>query len=180
MEQEIWKNVIGYEGRYQVSNLGRVKSLLGRTRDRILKVAYNKRGYVKVWLFQQKAKAFSVHRLVCVAFHPNPYNKREVNHKNGIKNDNKADNLEWATPSENQSHAFKTGLSAFHKTKLLGNAQSVRVRIVRIEQFDLQGNFIAAYASIKEAAKSIGMSEMYISSVSRNKYKSPHFKLTRK
>lgn len=111
---EIWKDIEGFEGRYQVSNFGNVKSLgckRNGKKEKILKQHYDKRGYKKVTLSKNyELKSFSVHRLVAIAFLENLENKRTVNHINGIKHDNRVENLEWCTDSENTKHAFKLGL----------------------------------------------------------------------
>lgn len=104
MENEIWRDVKGYEGKYQVSNLGRLKRLAffdcqGREfHERILEVP-NRQGY---W----KSKIGYVHRLVAQAFIPNPENKPEVNHIDGNPENNRVDNLEWVTSSENTMHFY--------------------------------------------------------------------------
>ena len=104
---EIWKPVNGYEGLYEVSNLGNVRSI--RT-NRTMKLQLHK-GYLKVGLYKQRTlKQFSVHRLVASAFIPNPKSKPEVNHLDGDKTNNRADNLEWCTPCENANHALAMGL----------------------------------------------------------------------
>lgn len=109
---EIWKPIEGFP-KYKVSNLGRVKSLgfinnLGHFRKGIiLKPWDDGKGYLKVQLHK---KSFRVHRLVAQEFIPNPENKPQVNHKNGIKSDNRVENLEWVTNAENTQHAYDNGL----------------------------------------------------------------------
>ncbi len=114
--KEVWKNVKGYEGRYQISNLGRVKSLIapnGKPVEKILKPGVSPQGYLFVSLCKNyKTKSFRIHRLVAQAFIPNLEDKPQVNHKNGIKSDNKVSNLEWSTPKENTKHAFENGLAS--------------------------------------------------------------------
>lgn len=104
---EIWKDIIGYEGRYQVSNLGRVKSLNynNTNKEKILKPKKESNGYLRVNLSKNgKAKMHSVHRLVAIAYIPNPENKETVNHKNENKEDNRVENLEWMTSYENNRY----------------------------------------------------------------------------
>ncbi|KCY49755.1 MULTISPECIES: NUMOD4 domain-containing protein [Bacteria] len=117
---ENWKAVLGYEGIYEVSNLGRIKSLSRPTtnkiqpfiQEKILKTRIGKTGYEIVGLSKDgKQKTCKVHRLVASAFCDNPFNKPHVNHKNGIKLDNHFSNLEWVTASENAIHSFSNGLS---------------------------------------------------------------------
>ncbi|KKN59958.1 hypothetical protein LCGC14_0537080 [marine sediment metagenome] len=108
---EIWKDIKGYEGHYQISNIGRIKSLK-RGKNRILKTPPNSKGYLLVGLTKNGiTETKRIQRLVAICFIPNPYNKPEVNHKNGIKIDNRTENLEWATRQENVIHAVKNGLS---------------------------------------------------------------------
>lgn len=103
---EIWKDITGYEGLYACSNLGRIKKGL-----KIRKTQITNRGYERVNLCKNGAvRRFSMHQIVAKTFIPNPDNKKQVNHLNGIRNDNRSENLEWCTQSENQTHAFKIGL----------------------------------------------------------------------
>lgn len=118
---EVWKSVKGYEWLYEVSNLGRVKGLekvrvIGNGGIRvypetIFKSCRNTKGYCVVILRDYGYnKTFSVHRLVAEHFIDNPNSLRQVNHKNGVKSDNRVENLEWCTYQENNAHAKRTGL----------------------------------------------------------------------
>lgn len=115
MEQ--WKPVVGYDGIYEVSNIWNIKSSY-RTK-KILKNQKNKYWYMSIqlsleWIQEQ----FTIHRIVAMAFIPNPENKRTINHINGIKTDNRVENLEWATDSENIQHAFKSWLMSNSNFKI--------------------------------------------------------------
>ena len=113
---EIWKDIPEYEGLYQISNLGNVKSqhsnrMNGQKPGKILKVTLMKNGYMSLELrMGDTNKRHLVHRLIAEVFIPNPDNKPVVNHINGIKNDNRIENLEWCTQSENVRHAIDTGI----------------------------------------------------------------------
>lgn len=110
MKDEIWRDVLGYEGHYLISNMGRVKSIKLK-KNKILNPGRNSGGYLHVSLYKNKTQTSQlVHRLVAEVFLANTQGKRTVNHINGIKTDNMVSNLEWATYSENQKHAFANGL----------------------------------------------------------------------
>ena len=116
MQKEIWKPIKGFEG-YRISNLGRVLSTKYRE-PRILKGGLAGLGYPSVSLWENnKSRAFYVHRLVATAFISNPLCLPEVNHKNGVKTDNRIENLEWVSRQQNQIHSFRTGLSKPYNRK---------------------------------------------------------------
>ena len=141
---EVWKDVIGYEGYYQISNYGLVKSLdrvvdknIGQKKllkSRLLKQGIDKDGYKHVILYKNgRGSIFKTHKLVAIAFIDNPNNKKEINHKNGVKTDNKIENLEWCTRSENVKHAFKNGLKKpifgeTHVSSKLSEEQAIKIK----------------------------------------------------
>ena len=162
---EIWKNIKGYEGLYQVSNMGRVKSLerknsQGRTvKERILKPAVKKAGYVEVNLYAGgKPKTCKVHRLVCEAFNDNRDEKPEVNHINEIKTDNRACNLEWCTRRENNNHGTH-------------NERSGKARSKPVAQCTKEGELVKTWSSLTEIGKQTGFSQGSISEAANGKRK---------
>lgn len=119
---EIWKDIPNYEGLYQASNLGNIKRLSkidykGRNnckrifKEKIHNPVLQKSGYLLCALTKNKiTKKYLVHRIIAETFIKNEFNKKQVNHINGIKNHNIIENLEWCTRSENTLHAWKIGL----------------------------------------------------------------------
>ena len=165
MKNEEWRDVAGYEGLYQVSNQGRVKSLerkdcLGRTvKERILKSRTNRYGYMEVNLCADgKRKMLKVHRLVCQAFHDNPDNKPEVNHVNEDKTDNRACNLEWSTRRENNNHGTRNTRTAKALSKPVG-------------QYTLDGELVKIWPSTAEVERQTGFSQGHICKAANGKFK---------
>lgn len=129
---EIWKDIKGYEGSYQVSNLGNVKSLSRRwvKNEKLLTQSLTKDGYCKVRLLSKsKDKTARVHRLVAEAFLSNSNNEPTVNHKDGNKLNNRVDNLEWLDRHEQLKHAYKLGLK--EKVKARRKLTDEQVREIR-------------------------------------------------
>jgi len=129
IEGEVWLPVVGYEQYYLISDHGRLFSLI---QNRPLKTTPNVHGYIGTSLNITKTrKSAMVHRLVAMAFIPNPDNKKEVNHIDANKQNNAVSNLEWVTPKENVAHMWRTGLNSIHKMrKAIDASKLVKCRIV--------------------------------------------------
>ena len=158
---EIWKDIKGYEGLYQISNFGNVMSLNynREKRSQVLKTLTDSGGYKYVSLSKRATKTPKlIHRLVAESFIVNPDNRPEVNHIDGDKSNNRVDNLEWCTPSENVQHAEKMGL------------KNNRYKVA-IYQYDLNGRFIREWNSISEAANFYGLYGQNISKCCKKKCK---------
>jgi len=173
--QEIWKDVKGYEGMYQVSNLGRIKSL-DRTvvcnrgyklvKGMILKGEISKKGYCRIRLSNgvNNRKKYFVHRIVAFAFICNQDNKPFINHIDGNKLNNNITNLEWCTCSENIQHAFDNGLKKSPKY-WKGKFGTLHPNSISVNQLDLNGNIINTFGSISEASRKTGTSLSCIANV---------------
>jgi len=184
---EEWRDVTGYEGLYQVSNTGKVKSLDRYVKARsdskmikrgtVMKLQESHKGYCIVSLHKENnIKSFSVHRLVAEAFIPNPMRKPQVNHKDCDKKNNMVSNLEWCTQDENMRHASDNGiynnksskqLSAIRKNQLIASEKRKKA----VNQYSVDGLFIRQFASMTEAEKETGTSLSKISMCCNGKRK---------
>lgn len=172
-EPEVWKDIEGYEGYYKVSSHGRIKSLPRNTmrsngkplplKEKILMPEIMSSGYHRIKLCVDSVeKKLMIHRLVGKAFIPNPENKPEINHKDGIKDNNYYKNLEWVTRSENTQHSFDTGLQK-------GLSGSDNPKATKVKQYDLDGNYIKTFNTITQAANEVNGHTGNISSVCQGK-----------
>lgn len=169
MNKELWRPVVGYEGLYEVSNFGRVRSLGNRTHKgvHILKQA-NKGKYLFVELCKDGVrKQFLVHRLVAQAFIPNPENKPTVDHINMFKTDNKVENLRWATQTE--QHTFID--QDIREREIMKNRNSPKQKCRAVCQYTIDGAFICEYPSLSEAERQINVGNANISKVCLGKSK---------
>lgn len=164
---EIWKDIAGFEGHYQISNLGRVKSLSRKiqnhskhrvSKEFILKITVDDRTDCNYHLISLCKNAqytqTSVHRLVATAFIPNPDNKPCVNHKNGDGTDNSIENLEWCTYSENNLHSFRV-LNRVNPHKNKFGRDALRV-LHKINRYTKEGMFMDYFIGIGEASRKTG------------------------
>lgn len=139
MQNEIWKDIPGYSGIYQVSNLGRImsfKNQYGRG-PRIIYGEKTKGGYIQVSLNGQR---FKIHRLVAMAFIPNPEGLPQINHKNEIKTDNRVENLEWCDSKYNNNYGLRTQKASVSRSK-------------PVKQLSKDGKLINVYYGIHEAGR---------------------------
>lgn len=185
MNLEIWRDIEGYEGIYQVSNLGNVRTLkwYGGTQVKSIAQTDNGTGYKKVALSKQgKQKQLLVHRLVAMAFIPNPNNYEFVNHKDEDKTNNVVDNLEWCTKSYNSIYYlnYKPERKKEYANRFKKNPSPMTQRIpkthkYRVNQYSKDGEFIATYDSPVDASIKTGIkSTKIIDACKRNLEKHKH------
>ena len=160
---EVWKPVKDFEGLYEVSKHGRIKSVertrIGKhggitpVRERVLKQHVDRFGYCRVTLYKDgKRHYLKSHRVVAMAFIPNADGKPEINHKDGNKTNNDVSNLEWNTALENRRHAYANGLNG---------GEHIKSRRA-VNQYDKDNNLIAAFSSISEAEKKTGIRNIWM------------------
>lgn len=178
-KKEKWMPVKGFEGYYIISNYGVLMSLdraitrsdgmVLNCKGKALNPSITKDGYLRTMLSKPgKSKSYLIHRLVAESFIPNPKNKRTVNHKNGIKSDNKAINLEWATDRENIKHSFDV---LGRKGTNLGRFGDMHSNSIRVTQMK-NGEVVGSYGSIREASRKTGIHRSTI----LNAFRSSHGK----
>lgn len=153
---EIWKPVGEFIGRYEISNLGRVRSLEdnhGKPIKRIKKQSLTQTGYYEVQLsIKDENHHRKVHRLLALAFIPNPDCKPHINHIDGNKLNNSLDNLEWCTQQENIQHAYDTGLNPTNAESLKGNKWGITSKYHNVSWDKTRGKW---KASLKEKQRMI-------------------------
>lgn len=161
---EVWKPVKGYEGIYEVSSYGRVRSLarslslrnqhgeyVRKLTGRIIKQKHNRKDGYCIAILSKGGKYITayVHRLVAQAFIPNPDNLPQVNHKDENKENNRVDNLEWCTAQYNTNYGT-------------GHERLIEPKRIKVAMVDEQGNIIRKFGSIKEASKQTGEARLTI------------------
>lgn len=178
---EIWKDIKGFEGLYQISNQGRLRSLDRPVKQRsnsiqvkkgkLIIQSKNHKGYPLANVSKgNKRYSRATHRLVAEAFIPNPENKPQINHIDGNKENNSVSNLDWVTASENIRHAINNGLMIINKENLAkATKKANKVNQKKVNQYDLNGELINTFNSMVEAEEKTSAKAKGISEVVRGK-----------
>lgn len=167
--EEVWKPVKNYENEYLISNYGRLQTIPRKGTFKIpiiRKTFLDKKGYEVCSLVKNKKyKYIKIHRLVAEAFIPNPLNKEQVNHKDGNKQNNCVNNLEWVTNKENYEHSIKTGLRDVNKTINI----MTKIKEKPVNQYTKDNIFIKTWNSEKEASQFYNKKSSHICDVCKGK-----------
>lgn len=186
--EEIWKDIEGYEGQYQVSTLGRVRSVERQVRkwngfktirESFLKQKLGKNGYVQVTLCKDgRMKTYLVHRLVAKAFIPNPQNNPQIDHINTIKTDNRVENLRWVTRKENSNNLLTlkhmSERQKGEKNYMYGKFGKEHNRSIPIVQLTMDGKYIRGWDCTRQVERELGFRSNNICSVLRKRTNSSH------
>lgn len=172
---EIWKDIKGYKGLYQVSNFGQIRSLdrydssNHKLKGKIMKLNNDGRGYLNINLYNNgKQKKFLVHRLVAEAFIPNPNNLPEVNHKDENKTNNRVDNLEWVDRKTNCNYGTRNKKIS---EKTIGTRYNRIDLSIPILQYSAEGQFIKEWPSAIEIKRQLKINDSYIALCCKGKFK---------
>ena len=161
MKNEVWKDIVGYEGLYQVSDKGRIKSLwFGK--ERILKPGTDRDGYLRVSLCKNgKKKTYQVHRLVVKVFISNTNDLPQINHKDEVKTNNSVENLEWCDQKYNHNYGTINQRIAEKCSKL-------------VLQYEKSGEFVKEWKSLMDVCRNLGYDKSAISACCNEKRKSAY------
>lgn len=172
---EVWKEHPDFNGLVLVSTFGNVKSYYHCKEGKLLTNRQdNGCGYERLVINHHK---YYIHRLVAQTFIPNPENKREVNHKDGNKQNNHVSNLEWVTRSENQKLAYKLGLQKPSEKQRQAIIKTNELKRKKVAQLDDDGNVLQIFDSVKLASESLHTSASFVSLLCRNLRTSKKFNL---
>ena len=179
--EEIWKDIKSYEGLYQISNTGKIKSLerykdnhskKQLVKEKIRRQIISKTGYYTCMLTKNgNLKLFKVHRIVAEAFIPNPNNYPIINHIDGNKLNNNVSNLEWCSYSHNEKEDYKLGLIKNNTYGLKKYTDNLKKKI---KQYDLKGNFLKEWNSVSEIKKELNYETTNICSCCKGKRKTAY------
>lgn len=169
-KNEVWKTIEGYDGRYQISNYGRVWNVVTQS---YMKLQLKKTGYYSVNLMKPNKKAVTerVHRLVALYFCNKPEGCNVVNHIDSDKTNNCAKNLEWTTVSGNTKHCYEHN-EAFRKQVNENSIKGAKKTILTLEVKDKHGFLVGIYKGYQNAAESLGLNEKTIRNIKLGKFKS--------
>lgn len=178
--EELWRDVVGYEGFYEISDHGNIRgvnrdikrkcdSVGFKIKGRKMKGYCDKNGYTRISLRKLgHIQKFFIHRLVLAAFVGYDENRPQVNHKNSVRSDNRLENLEWCTQSENMQHAIRNNEQYYNFLHAKGGDNKISVPVA---QYTIDGCFVSEYGSISEAAIASGARGGAISNVCRKRRK---------